>query len=351
MSSAPVTDSVSTPYETFLTGLGRDPSAAECAGWARRHAGDREEGRALVDAGWVTARAGRGEEALELFRRAAQLGGESGRDAQVGIVEQLYALRREGEAELAQRALRAELEDRPGGGADLRVFDDITETLSDAGQYELALEWCQAGLDRAAEIGDLPDTEDCRRGLRSSRSFLRGELGIERDDDDLAVEAAAEASLATIRELIDRKLGEPVLRRGLDLSSDGEPFDAVVLRWTRDDFEAIRSRWPEETAHYGDDYDTYTIRIQREARGYSEAGAGRVYLVTGALVDYQAYAQREGRDPAQQSTRQDYGEHVAKDRSGRVPLWPPARNAPCWCDSGRKYKKCCGTPAKNSSQG
>jgi uncharacterized protein YecA (UPF0149 family) len=21
--------------------------------------------------------------------------------------------------------------------------------------------------------------------------------------------------------------------------------------------------------------------------------------------------------------------------------WPPARNAACWCGSGRKYKKCC----------
>lgn len=25
--------------------------------------------------------------------------------------------------------------------------------------------------------------------------------------------------------------------------------------------------------------------------------------------------------------------------------WPPERNAPCWCASGRKYKKCCGSPA------
>ncbi|TDC03308.1 SEC-C metal-binding domain-containing protein, partial [Actinomadura bangladeshensis] len=24
--------------------------------------------------------------------------------------------------------------------------------------------------------------------------------------------------------------------------------------------------------------------------------------------------------------------------------WPPERNAPCWCGSGRKYKKCCGSP-------
>ncbi|MFD8005947.1 SEC-C metal-binding domain-containing protein [Streptomyces mirabilis] len=29
------------------------------------------------------------------------------------------------------------------------------------------------------------------------------------------------------------------------------------------------------------------------------------------------------------------------------PAWPPSRNGPCWCDSGRKYRKCCGAPARN----
>ena len=26
-------------------------------------------------------------------------------------------------------------------------------------------------------------------------------------------------------------------------------------------------------------------------------------------------------------------------------VWPPGRNAPCWCGSERKYKKCCGPVA------
>ncbi|MGO9505871.1 MAG: SEC-C metal-binding domain-containing protein, partial [Mycobacterium sp.] len=25
--------------------------------------------------------------------------------------------------------------------------------------------------------------------------------------------------------------------------------------------------------------------------------------------------------------------------------WPPGRNQPCWCGSGRKYKKCCAAPS------
>ena len=37
----------------------------------------------------------------------------------------------------------------------------------------------------------------------------------------------------------------------------------------------------------------------------------------------------------------------AKARPDRVRLWPPERNGTCWCDSGRKYKKCCGAPARN----
>ncbi|MFF2407855.1 hypothetical protein [Streptomyces sp. NPDC058092] len=78
-----------TGYEAFLATLKREPTAAECVRWAAEHAGDPEEPRALVNAGWCTARGGEGEEALRLLRRAAVLGGAFGRDAQVGIIDQL----------------------------------------------------------------------------------------------------------------------------------------------------------------------------------------------------------------------------------------------------------------------
>ncbi|MEU5431718.1 SEC-C metal-binding domain-containing protein, partial [Streptomyces olivoreticuli] len=98
---------------------------------------------------------------------------------------------------------------------------------------------------------------------------------------------------------------------------------------------------------YGDDYDTYATRIQREARAYDEAGAAHVHLVTATLSDFEAYARHTGHDPAAPKTRQHYGEWHATAHPAQVLLWPPARNGPCWCDSGRKYKKCCGIPAKN----
>lgn len=55
-----------------------------------------------------------------------------------------------------------------------------------------------------------------------------------------------------------------------------------------------------------------------------------------------AYAAATGKDPDERQTRLDYGDSVVDE--GRGILWPPARNALCWCGSTRKYKKCCGEP-------
>ncbi|MGW3661225.1 SEC-C metal-binding domain-containing protein [Streptomyces sp. NPDC005151] len=130
------------------------------------------------------------------------------------------------------------------------------------------------------------------------------------------------------------------------MPDDGEAFDGNVLRWVREDFAAVRSRWPESTALYGDDYDNYASRVQREARAYDQAGAAHVRMVSATLTAYETYARRQGRDAAEAATRREFGEWYATAHPDRVLLWPPARNGPCWCDSGRKYKKCCGTPAK-----
>ena len=337
-----------TAYEAFLADLRREPSSAEYEQWATDHANDPDAPRALVDAGWSIARSsGDLERALELFRRAAGVGGEVGRDAQVGIAEQLYALHRDQEADEVQRALRAELDGQPTSLAAVRVFDDMTEMLSDAGQDQLALEWCQAGLDRAAEADDDPEVEERRHGLRISRSYLRGKLGVDLDEEGLETLAEADSSFTELATMMRETLGPFQPGSDVHAGRDEKAFDGIVLRWVREDFRAVRSRWPESTTAYGDDYETYAGRIQREARSYEQSGATRVRLVSGGLADYEAYARAQQRDPAVPSTRRDYGEWCIRARPDRVRLWPPQRNEACWCDSGRKYKKCCGAPARN----
>jgi hypothetical protein len=70
-----------------------------------------------------------------------------------------------------------------------------------------------------------------------------------------------------------------------------------------------------------------------------DATAWVVPLDVEGLLDY---ARQEGRDPASRSTRLAYSDSL--QGAGRDVAWPPERNAPCWCGSMRKYKKCCGDP-------
>lgn len=192
-----------TAYEAFLDAQRGEPSPAACERWADEHAGDPAQARALVDAGWLTARSGSSgssEAALALFRRAVDCDGEHCLDARVGIVDQLYALDRAQDAECAQEELRTRLDAEPAGSSRLRVIDDMVEVLVEAGRHERALEWCQAGLDAIAADGSSPRSAEYRHGLLIHRSFLRGELGIELDEDDLAAEAEADASFAQFRD-------------------------------------------------------------------------------------------------------------------------------------------------------
>jgi tetratricopeptide (TPR) repeat protein len=79
-----------------------------------------------------------------------------------------------------------------------------------------------------------------------------------------------------------------------------------------------------------------TLRRMTASTGYSAVVVP--FDVPGLL----AYASGTGKDPANRQTRLDYA-LVPALAKGAIP-WPPERNAPCWCGSARKYKKCCGAP-------
>lgn len=46
-------------------------------------------------------------------------------------------------------------------------------------------------------------------------------------------------------------------------------------------------------------------------------------------------------NPDSAKARAEYAAHLAAERDPALIAWPPGRNQPCWCGSGRKYKKCC----------
>jgi uncharacterized protein YecA (UPF0149 family) len=73
----------------------------------------------------------------------------------------------------------------------------------------------------------------------------------------------------------------------------------------------------------------------------TERGVARITLVPASADGLARFAERTGGEPDDEDTRQAYMDEIAATGIE----WPPARNAACWCGSGRKYKKCCGNPA------
>jgi SEC-C motif len=59
------------------------------------------------------------------------------------------------------------------------------------------------------------------------------------------------------------------------------------------------------------------------------------------VADFVTWCSEHDEDP--EEARAAYAMHLTGD--GEVIPWPPGRNQPCWCGSGRKYKKCCGPAA------
>ena len=88
----------------------------------------------------------------------------------------------------------------------------------------------------------------------------------------------------------------------------------------------------------------YCRRMDGRLRDHAEAGMSRLSVVpvrSAEFLPWVAEYAQDKQDPSQ--LRAQYAADVAQDPS-RTVAWPPGRNEPCWCGSGRKYKKCCGAP-------
>lgn len=312
--------------------------ATECEEWARENPDDPEAADALLDAADMWAAAGDHERALALYQEVQS--GDWGRFGVAGvcIAGELFAVGREGEARAMVTELRLALDAaaQPEGDA----YAAMADLLAERGEVEEALRWCEAGIARYCPhyrpdtaSGDGYDAASAH--LMSSRRMLREQLDLPADELDRAVDAAGERTLR----LLD-KFAAAVKDRPRRPASG-----AFSLYWSEPDFGTVRTRWPTMAADYGENYRAYCLRVESTARALSEQGNAPVLLVRDSLADYQRYAQRTGRDPGDPVTREEYGRWRAGEGPGESVAWPPARNDQCWCGSGRKYKKCCGSVA------
>lgn len=97
-------------------------------------------------------------------------------------------------------------------------------------------------------------------------------------------------------------------------------------------------RWPDLWEERPEEDTEYSHHIEAQLKLYAPMFPGRTLSVSPLTVD--ELVETEGDQAGSGEARARLATEVA--RTGRAIAWPPGCNDPCWCGSGRKYKKCCG---------
>jgi tetratricopeptide (TPR) repeat protein len=286
----------------------------------------------LSEAAEAWHRAGEHDRALELLGQAVALEGDEAGHARVDLADVLFDLGRIDEAREQLAALRR---DRPSSAGPYHLAGEL---LEERGEYQEALVWFNMAYSRlsANEISERGPEWGlfCYAGqILTGRRRVREAIGIPPDELDDSV-PEPESLLPTPNAFADEE------RLRSDPAALGSSRPVRVLFWPRGQIPAAHERWPELVEHT----DTEVIYREREGanRELAETGYTRISMVPLSVAKLSEFAERTGRDPRDEATRHACMSEIAA--AGEAISWPPGRNEPCWCGSGRKYKKCCGRP-------
>ncbi|WP_409332801.1 SEC-C metal-binding domain-containing protein [Trujillonella humicola] len=253
------------------------------------------------------------------------------------------------------RCRRAEILTRHGRLAEAAaIWDEVARDTPDdvwlynnagleygaIGEHEIALAWLTKGLELAVRTGDPERLVDQLRDLRADSLTALG-----RAPDWLQT--------AEPRPVAPTPAPRPGLAHAPTQIARGRG-DQPPVAWAwlpADEYPHLEQHWPDiaDASIVRDEsgglvgHATYCRRMEGRLRARSEAGMTAIRIAPIRWAEYTAWRKenREDGDPADLRAR--YAADLCAD-SSRVVTWPPARNEPCWCGSGRKYKKCCGVP-------
>jgi tetratricopeptide (TPR) repeat protein len=281
---------------------------------------------------------------------------------------------RAAEAELDRLADRSDELPEPLGD----LYDDLAHAAADDDEYEMAARLqakaLEAGCSHRFVAREMRGWYLLKSGAEDEGEAVFRELLAERPDDadvritlgharldagfqDAALEAFDDALAAAkrrgISEDVDRARVERRAERehlGLALDEDDRlapaprpprsgPIAWALAWFPPDQHAAALERWPDLADDLTDPV-CYSRRIEEQLRRLHAALGQRPAVAPLIVGDFLAWAAGEGYEPAGGDARSTYAAEL--HRTGRAISWPPGRNDPCWCRSGRKYKRCCG---------
>ena len=223
---------------------------------------------------------------------------------------------------------------------DVWLYNNAGLEYGAIGDHDIALDWLTKGLELAVRTGD---PERLVGQLRDLRAASLAALG--RTPDRLqTAEPRSVARTARPRPSLAHAPAQVARGRG------NQP--PVAWAWLpADEYPHLEQRWPDiaDAPIVRDEtgglvgHATYCRRMEGRLRARSEAGMTGIRITPVRWAEYAAWRteDREEGDPA--DLRAQYAADRCTDSSAVI-TWPPSRNEPCWCGSGRKYKKCCGVP-------
>lgn len=325
----------------------------------------------------VQRRAGEYDAAIEAKKTAIELGYRSEPDAEADIAECHLEAGRRAEADRIFAELRARTPD------DVWLYNAAGFSYAHAGDDREAERWLRDGIAVALRTGDPdqvvmqlldlldgslralgeePDAEltrqveaFCEAWEPSDKSRSWGDLAFEeerpcgycgfdpvRSHDEMDERARrnrerilsveAPETLARLRALPGHEPSRARLQREMNLS---------VAWFPAPEWEIAVERWPDLLDDLPREHSAYSREIEARLKRIGRAIPGRPLHVSPLSVDaLVVHAALEDQDPGTAEARAAYAAEVV--RMGAARAWPPGRNDPCWCGSGRKYKLCCG---------
>ncbi|MCW2984341.1 MAG: hypothetical protein JWR63_1911 [Conexibacter sp.] len=108
-----------------------------------------------------------------------------------------------------------------------------------------------------------------------------------------------------------------------------------------DEFPLALDAWPEFAADWREDgHAAYALELDRRMRAVAPGAPRHPVVAPLTVARVRALAEANELDEGAAEVRARAAYDVAQE--GGAIAWPPGRNDPCWCGTGKKYKKCCG---------
>lgn len=273
-------------------------------------------------------RAGDAESALAWLDTLTAAGGFEAAVARVELARLHFSCGRDAPAAAELAALRASREPAP------EPYEMAAQLYVERGEDRAALRWIGIAVSRYApeELADAMGEDGWSSfAYPALRRQLRERLGYLADDLDSGLH----------RPSPDPTDGFP---QASDVLAAWVPGSARLIRilvWPEVEFRRAQQRWP-QLLDPQVDHEEYRGKLESRMREATRSHPTKIILIAACADAMADLAERQGGTIEDAQSRRAYLRE--QTRSGNFADWPPARNAPCWCGTAAKYKKCCGAP-------